>query len=127
MTIYKKAAVDEGFRSQAFRCYSYIDVVNGSLSNIKAEKNLTTEEYRNKEINFLFKEPKDYIPVITPYILEDGTLKVFSESNDKATIKILELTQEKAILSIGSTNTRATQFGEKTPTMRIFVGFMALN
>lgn len=127
MTIYKKAAVDEGFRSQAFRCYSYIDVVNGSLSNVRVEKNLLTEEYPNKQITFSFKEPKDYIPVITPYILEDGTLKVFSESNDEATVKIVELTQEKAVLNIGSTNTRATQFGQKTPTMRIFVGFMALN
>tara|TARA_A100001201_G_scaffold38000_1_gene39916 strand:- start:305 stop:688 length:384 start_codon:yes stop_codon:yes gene_type:complete len=127
MTIYKKAAVDEGFRSQAFRCYSYIDVVNGSLSNVRVEKNLLTEEYPNKQISFSFKEPKDYIPVITPYILEDGTLKVFSESNDEATVKIVELTQEKAVLNIGSTNTRAAQFGQKIPTMRIFVGFMALN
>jgi len=127
MTIYKKAAVDEGFRSQAFRCYSYIDVVNGSLSNVRVEKNLLTEEYPNKRITFSFKEPKDYIPVITPYILEDGTLKVFSESNDEATIKIIELTQEKAILSIGSTNARAAQLSQTIPTMRIFVGFMALN
>ena len=128
--MFKKAPVDEGFRTQSYRCYAYIHFPAGSVNDSIEPRTISQNNLdlsfskKNTELTINFREQLDYIPVILPYIDSNLTKdpKGLSAVNDSSPIDV-------RLGSIDQTSTKIhisrTTSGNKA-SMKLFVGFLAV-
>ena len=128
--MFKKAPVDEGFRAQSYRCYAYIEFPAGSIdavgatneTNIIGQNNLDLSfNKKNTELTINFREQLDYIPVILPYTKKQSGDTGFSAVNDSALVDV-ELGQ----IDQNSAKIHISKAGKSEPSMKLFVGFLAI-
>ena len=128
--MFKKAPVDEGFRAQSYRCYAYIDFPAGSVASRNVDNNIIGQNNLdlsfnsdNTKLTINFREQLDYIPVILPYAKSGNSNAKpgYSAINDSSPIdvRLTEINQTFATIVI-------SKFTSHEPSMKLFVGFLAV-
>tara|TARA_B100000519_G_scaffold57278_1_gene47843 strand:+ start:9216 stop:11327 length:2112 start_codon:yes stop_codon:yes gene_type:complete len=126
--MFKKAPVDEGFRAQSYRCYAYIEFPAGSIDAVGAtnetsiigQNNLDLSfNKKNTELTINFREQLDYIPVILPYIESVDTGFSAVNASSPVDVRLGQIDQNSAKILI-------SKAGKSEPSMKLFVGFLAI-